>query len=773
MGPRSQRFLLLATLVLLVPLEAEGASPRYATLFAEEVDGRAASTSSAELALTQTLIQAGLLFVDEAQSRRIRSVTTAGRILADGIPEVVTGLDADLLIVGVTRVQAVKSRLLKGRAVRMEAATEAKLIAVDSGEVLAAFTTRGSAVSLVEVEAARKAAEQSGRELAKALQEVDPKRGPKRLEVTIEGELDLTALDGLVAHLRAMPEVEAARVLHAGEQTKIEVVTGAPAQRLAGRLDRSLKVTGFTKRSIRAAWIESPPPASTPRTTTVRAPAERRTPHQERRPSPVAVELGFESVIVTAPRRSKQNLTLRSTERLEDVELSAKLERHGQVPTVIPVGRLAPNEPKRIPLTLSIDRARAARIDRSIEAVLVLVVSYRAGGQMRSRTFRRSVTLQDKNAIDWADDTALAAFVTHESGPIRRLGAGLVQRIDPDHPLSLPAAAFVAMRNVRPVPDPSHPYRAGALDYVQFPAETLRIGSGDCDDLAALYAALLESVGRRAAFLFVPGHVFVAVDTGLYLQAYRRVSPDRDRLIVQDGRVWLPLETSDPGRTFAEAWDRAVARIAQTRNSGKPPRMVEVRRAWSRYPPVDLGGQAPIELPHLEQVARQTARALVPFDQRRTRAARDLEAELRAAPSARRHLERGLLAVAEGDLDRAETAFRAALELDSGSEAARTDLAALRLARGELEAAEQAHERLRKEGLLGVESALNAALTAWATGDKASFAERISDALEAAASDEDQHKVRLILEALEPTKGSRGSDSEDGTKLVKDLVFWR
>ena len=45
-------------------------------------------------------------------------------------------------------------------------------------------------------------------------------------------------------------------------------------------------------------------------------------------------------------------------------------------------------------------------------------------------------------------------------------------------------------------------------DYVQLPYETLKRRNGDCEDLAVLYASLLDAVGIESVLVKVPGHVF-------------------------------------------------------------------------------------------------------------------------------------------------------------------------------------------------------------------------------------------------------------------------
>ena len=49
-----------------------------------------------------------------------------------------------------------------------------------------------------------------------------------------------------------------------------------------------------------------------------------------------------------------------------------------------------------------------------------------------------------------------------------------------------------------------------AVDYLQFPYQTLQYKAGDCDDLSILYCTLLEAVGIETAFVTVPGHIYMA-----------------------------------------------------------------------------------------------------------------------------------------------------------------------------------------------------------------------------------------------------------------------
>src|SRR5687768_10862285 len=87
---------------------------RYCALFAETLDGGAVSSPFAERALVASLLESGVTFVDETQSRKIRSVLSARAIVDGGakISEVVTSADADIVLGVVSRLGRIKSTML-------------------------------------------------------------------------------------------------------------------------------------------------------------------------------------------------------------------------------------------------------------------------------------------------------------------------------------------------------------------------------------------------------------------------------------------------------------------------------------------------------------------------------------------------------------------------------------------------------------------------------------------------------------------------------------
>ncbi|HEB10626.1 MAG TPA: hypothetical protein ENI06_05370 [Spirochaetales bacterium] len=85
--------------------------------------------------------------------------------------------------------------------------------------------------------------------------------------------------------------------------------------------------------------------------------------------------------------------------------------------------------------------------------------------------------------------------------------------------------------------DPTTPYGEFskdklAIDFLQFPTQTLEYMAGDCYDLLILYSALLESVGVETAFITIPGHIFMAFSLNI------QPADDRKRFLRPDELIF-------------------------------------------------------------------------------------------------------------------------------------------------------------------------------------------------------------------------------------------
>lgn len=167
-------------------------------------------------------------------------------------------------------------------------------------------------------------------------------------------------------------------------------------------------------------------------------------------------------------------------------------------------------------------------------------------------------------------------------------------------------------------PDPSSPYGAalggGAVDFLQFPAQTLQFRSGDCDDLTILYCTLLESLGIETAMLTVPGHIFPAFALAMSPAEAEGLFAGTQDYIEMDGKVWIPVEITLIKKGFSQAWRQAINEYNTARGKGEA-NFFRVRESWEVYEPVGFieTSQAPTipEKSKLEQGVSREQRKVV------------------------------------------------------------------------------------------------------------------------------------------------------------------
>ncbi len=111
--------------------------------------------------------------------------------------------------------------------------------------------------------------------------------------------------------------------------------------------------------------------------------------------------------------------------------------------------------------------------------------------------------------------------------------------------------------------------RASA-EYVQFPAETIKLKGGDCDDLSVLLSSVLESAGVETALVDYknPGgisHVNVLVNTKLIPGEAKLITENDTKYFLRknenrEDEIWIPVETTSL-KDFDEAWNLGVEKF--------------------------------------------------------------------------------------------------------------------------------------------------------------------------------------------------------------------
>ncbi len=230
-----------------------------------------------------------------------------------------------------------------------------------------------------------------------------------------------------------------------------------------------------------------------------------------------------------------------------------------------------------------------------------VLVSYRLLGEPRSSKAETTVSILHRNALAWTDPMVLASFVSPNDPAVLDTGkflAGVVRakaRMELDSNLQYALGLFEGLRlaGVAYAPDPQTPYarlRASPadIDYVQYPHQTLAYRGGDSDDIAALYAAELESVGVPAALIPLDGEVLVAFRMSGGESATKGSFSDSGDFLFIDGEAWAPIRVSMLREGFLRAWSDGAAQVKAAPDAHK--RFYRLTDAWRRFPPAGVPG---------------------------------------------------------------------------------------------------------------------------------------------------------------------------------------
>nr|MCR5189316.1 hypothetical protein [Treponema sp.] len=247
-----------------------------------------------------------------------------------------------------------------------------------------------------------------------------------------------------------------------------------------------------------------------------------------------------------------------------------------------------------------------------------IIVSYSCLGMKKTQSFDVVVPVYGRNNMSWDDDRRAAVFVSSKD-PAALLFAKNITSIVRDNvrngvPVNVQYAMglFEALDQfgLSYVIDPSSAFAdnvgTSSIDFLQFPYQTLMYRGGDCDDISILVCSLFEAVGIRTAFITIPGHIFIAFDTGLNVQQALSEFTSLDEMIVdkESDEVWMPLEITLSDEGFNKAW-RVGAREWNTADREGLAAMYKMDESWKTYQPVSVpGAEAYFTMPDQKIVAK-------------------------------------------------------------------------------------------------------------------------------------------------------------------------
>ena len=240
-------------------------------------------------------------------------------------------------------------------------------------------------------------------------------------------------------------------------------------------------------------------------------------------------------------------------------------------------------------------------------------ISYYSLGKLQTSSYFIPVTALSRNSMTWEDDRRAAAFVSGKDATAQRFARqvqGIVKnelREGVPKNIQYAAAIFGALKafGINYVVDPSSAFTdnvgTASVDFLQFPYQTLVYHGGDCDDLTILNCSLLEALGIDTAFITVPGHIYMAFDSGLSLEE-GRARTSKGYYIEAEGKIWVPFEVTLSQDTFGLAWTYGAR---EWKKAGSQAALIPLKDAWSLYLPISVpGADSPVEIPSREQIIK-------------------------------------------------------------------------------------------------------------------------------------------------------------------------
>ncbi|MBI9104915.1 MAG: hypothetical protein JEY99_21035 [Spirochaetales bacterium] len=275
---------------------------------------------------------------------------------------------------------------------------------------------------------------------------------------------------------------------------------------------------------------------------------------------------------------------------------------------------LAPGETGNVDI-MALFNNSVLGITEGTKVAAELTLNYKIDGVQYTDAHSETMRMQYRNAMTWDDDRRAAAFVTAKDPAIMGFAKNVASMLHESRSSSINKnlQQAIAIHNALTlygltyVIDPTTSYAdlsssETAIDFLQFPRETLEYRAGDCDDLSILHCALFEALGMETAFITVPGHIFMAFALGIPPAEASRTFYNRENLIVMEGKVWIPMEITALKDSFIEAWDLGARQWNEHNPTGKTG-FFPIRTAWQYYEPVGLPGEGGrISMPPVEKV---------------------------------------------------------------------------------------------------------------------------------------------------------------------------
>lgn len=415
---------------------------------------------------------------------------------------------------------------------------------------------------------------------------------------------------------------------------------------------------------------------------------------------------------------------------IRDVRVEFLVPRYMDGPaTVAEIPLLKAGEARSVPLTALL-RNEVLGVTETDAVQAVVTVGYLAGDASLAAARAANLRVEGRNAVSWDDDRKAASFVTAKDPTILKLSRNALAAAGAGGAVfseafrkGMIAFSSLSEHGIKYTVDPASSYERlsaspGGVDYVQFPVQTLDYRTGDCDDLTVLYVSFLEALGVETAFVLTPGHIYAAFALDMTELEARGVFASTDDLVVREGKVWIPVESTALQKGFLAAWSDGARQWREAAASGKAG-FVPVRAAWNVFEPTFISSAENADVvsrfPDPKRVAASFDSSMKSFTERElTRLEKDLRDRIAARSSPGLLNRLGALYARYGAYDKAEAMFQQSAR--EGNAMATHNLGNLRFMRRDFRGALELYERAARANPDLAEAVLGAARAQYELG---------------------------------------------------------
>ena len=425
------------------------------------------------------------------------------------------------------------------------------------------------------------------------------------------------------------------------------------------------------------------------------------------------IQLLFASMQSYYSKNPIGELKLTNTEKypIRDVQVSFMQAGYMDAPTkAATIDQLDPGDSKTVELYAAFNQEVFA-IEGITPLTGEILVEYSARGNAANQTMTVSYDLYDKESLTWDDDRKMAAYITPSDSALRNYASFVRQSardvVNPglNEALQVGLQIYYGLTEIGCIyqKDPTSPFDAAqenplVIDKVSLPRNTLKRGTGDCDDLTALYCSLMETVGIQTAFITTPGHIYAAFNTKEEARNYQQIHPDKSRTLNINGELWVPVEITLIGTSgFADAWEVGAEEFNKYEDEADKRGLFLTSDAQQIFRPVglketDLG----LQYGDKSAIARSVS---IETDQLVNKIINVYEQKAREKDSKSAYNTLGTVCTKFGQYNRAEQAFNYALALDRNFLPSKVNLANIMYLKGQYQNALRLYHNVEQEYL--------------------------------------------------------------------------